>query len=140
MPPWALERAQQGRSLSCPKGSRAQNQGPDSCSVKTSRFTQSLDSLSLCFVFCTMGIKILSHQGGWQRIPEEQHTSMTLHTESIQQMSFSFHTPGLGSVDHSQSACCLPFPSFPGHFLSAFPGASREMSSWLLPALAQHTS
>ena len=59
-------------------------------------------------------------------------------------MSFSFPTPELGFLAYPKGPSCLPFASLPSHFSSAFVpdflGASGEMSSRLLPALAQHTS
>lgn len=69
---------------------------------------------------------------------------MTQYTVGIQQMAFSFLIPKFDFMAHPKSAYCPPVPSMPGHFPSAFLpdflGSSREMRSWLLPALAQHTS
>lgn len=69
---------------------------------------------------------------------------MTQHTVGIQQMAFSFPTPEFGLMGHSKVPYYLSVPSLPGHFPSTFLpdflGASREMSSRLLPAPTQHTS
>lgn len=51
-----LQRAQQGRSPSCPRGRGAQRQGANSCSAKTLGQTRSLNSLCFCVTFCAMEI------------------------------------------------------------------------------------